>query len=66
MYLLLFLICSHITITFVKCNFDKPKVVSRSQRQKLTTWFSLKLQRPTTPTLGKVSKKQYRAIHSEI
>ena len=28
---------------------DKPKVVSRSQSQKMTTWFSLKLQCPTTP-----------------
>ena len=28
--------------------FDKPKVVSRSQSQKLTTWFSLKSQCPTT------------------
>ena len=27
---------------------DKPKVVSRSQSQKLTTWFSLKSQCPTT------------------
>ena len=44
---------------------DKPKVVSRSQSQKLTTWFSLKSQCPTTPTPpppGKVSKKQDRAI----
>ena len=28
---------------------DKPKVISRSQSQKLTTWFSLKSQCPTTP-----------------
>ena len=41
---------------------DKPKVVSRSQSQKLMTWFSLKSQCPTTPTPGKVSKKQDRAI----
>ena len=30
-------------------HFDKPKVVSQSQSQKLTTWFSLKSQCPTTP-----------------
>ena len=43
---------------------DKPKVVSRSQSQKLTTWFSLESQCPTTPTPTpeKVSKKQDRAI----
>ena len=28
--------------------FDNPKIVSRSQSQKLTTWFSLRLQSPTT------------------
>ena len=33
----------------VACQIDKPKVVSRSQSQKLTTWFSLKSQFPTTP-----------------
>ena len=43
--------------------FDKPKVVSRSQSQELTTWFSLKSQCQTTPTTRKVSKKQDRAIH---
>ena len=44
---------------------DKPKVVSRSQSQKLTTWFSLKSKCPTHhphPPTGKVSKKQDRAI----
>ena len=42
---------------------DKPKVVSRSQSQKLTTWSSLKSQCPTTPPPpGKVSKKKDRAI----
>ena len=38
-------------ISFVHCTmccFDKPKVVSRRQSQKMTTWFSLKSQCPTT------------------
>ena len=38
----------------------KPKVVSRSESQKLTTLFSLQAQCPATP--GKVSEKQDRAI----
>ena len=33
-----------------KLFIDKPKVVSQRQSQKLTTWFSLKSQCPTTPT----------------
>ena len=49
-----------------KYYIDKPKVVSQSQSQMLTTWFSLKLQCPTTPPSPppprKVSKKQDRAI----
>ena len=31
---------------------DKPKVISRSQNQKQTTWFSLKSQCPTNPPKG--------------
>ena len=44
---------------------DKPKVVSRFQSQKLTTWFTLKLQCTTTPYQPppwKTSKKQDIAI----
>ena len=36
---------------------DKPKVVSRSQSQKLMTWFSLKLQCPNSPTPGKFQRR---------
>ena len=44
-------------------NFDKPKVVSRSQSQKLTTWFSLKSQCPTThppPTPNPPTRESFK------
>ena len=41
-------------------DFDKPKVVSQSQSQKLTTWFSLKSQCPTTPHPHRESFKEAR------
>ena len=41
-------------------DFDKPKVISRSQSQKLTTWFSLKSQCPTAPTPTRESFKEAR------
>ena len=50
LYFVTFVLC-YICILFsvYLVTFDKPKVVSRSQSQKLTTWFSLKSQCPTTP-----------------
>ena len=54
----------NIQVSLISQIFDKPKVVIRSQSQKLTTWFSLESHFPTIPALfsGKVSKKQDRAI----
>ena len=40
-----------------KSCIDKPKVVSRSQSKKLTTWFSLKSQCPKRPKKGKKGPK---------
>ena len=66
MSLLLILIRSHVTMTSVKCNFDKPNVVSRSESQKLTTWFSLKSQCPTTPTPQESFKEARQSYTTKI
>ena len=44
---------------------DKPKVIIQNQSQKLTTWFSLKSQWPTTPPPRESFKKHDRAILSK-
>ena len=45
-------------------HFDKPKVVSLSQSQKLTTWFSLKSNCLTKPTHSRESFKEVRKSYT--
>ena len=55
-----------VTPCFDQVYFDKPKVVSRSQKSKADNLVFIKIampNHPPTPPPGKVSKKQDRAIH---